>query len=93
MSEPMTTTSLCSSLKVSATALALQLAMQLTTGEVRLIGYDGYSGQVLSEKEVALSRENQDIFASYAKCAGKPLVSLSPSLYSELQVESIYQFI
>ena len=77
----------------SVTALALQLAMQLTEGDIRLIGYDGYPGQKLSEKEVALSRENQDIFASYAKHAGKPLVSFSPSLYSELQVESIYQFI
>lgn len=77
----------------SVTALALQLAMQLTTGDVWLIGYDGYPGQVLSEKEIALSRENQAIFTSYAKCAGKPLVSLSLSLYSELQVESIYQFI
>lgn len=77
----------------SVTALALQLALRLTTGDVWLIGYDGYPGQMLSEKEIALSHENQEIFSSYSEYTGKPLISLSPSLYPELQVESIYQLI
>lgn len=77
----------------SVTAIALELAMNLTDGNIYLAGYDGYPGQILSEKEMALSHENQSIFRAFSEHVGKPLVSLTPSLYPDLKVESIYQFI
>ena len=77
----------------SVTALALQLALVLTDGEIKIAGYDGYPGRILSEKEMALSHENQYIFAAFSGYKKAPLVSLTPSLYSELKVESVYQVI
>lgn len=77
----------------SVTTIALQLALGLTEGEVYVVGYDGYPGSVLSEKEMALSHENQTIFAAYRAKAGKTLKSLVPTLYKSLVVESVYQFV
>lgn len=78
--------------KDSVTTIALQTALNLAS-EIYLVGYDGYPGNVLSEKEVALTHENKTIFESYVKAKGEPLKSLTPSLYKELIVESVYQFI
>jgi len=79
--------------KDSVTTVALQLAMQLTDGEIYLVGYDGYAGNILSEKEFALTNENRTIFQAFNKSRDKKLKSLTPSLYKELEVVSIYQFI
>lgn len=79
--------------KDSVTTIALQLALNLTDGDIFVVGYDGYPGNVLSEKEVALTNENRTIFNAYQKVRGKRLKSLTPSLYGELEVESVYQFI
>ena len=67
--------------------------MNLTDGEVYLVGYDGYPGSVLSEKEVALTHENNEIFMGYALARGSQLKSLTPSIYRTLDVVSIYQLI
>lgn len=77
----------------SVTAIALQLARELTDGTVWIAGYDGYSGQTLSEKEMSLMRENRDVFATFVKVCGDRLVSLFPTLYDELKTESVYQFL
>ena len=77
----------------SCTTIAIQTALNLTNGEIYAVGYDGYPGSVLSEKEVALTHENKTIFEAYAKAKGKVLSSLTPSLYKELQIVSVYQFI
>lgn len=77
----------------SCTTLAIQTALNLCSGSIYIVGYDGYPSSILSEKEVALTNENRSIFSDYCKFTGKKLVSLTPSLYKELQVESIYQFI
>ncbi len=79
--------------KDSVTTIALQLAMNLTDGDIFVVGYDGYPGNVLSEKEVALTNENKTIFEAYYKSKGVQLKSLTPSLYKDLEVVSIYQFI
>ncbi|MBR6140780.1 MAG: aldolase catalytic domain-containing protein [Bacteroidaceae bacterium] len=79
--------------KDSVTAIAIQLSLKLTDGEVYLVGYDGYSGNVLSEKEVSLTHENNEIFISYAHTHGTQLKSLTPSIYHTLNVTSIYQLI
>lgn len=77
----------------SVTTIALQLALNLTDGEIFVVGYDGYPGNVLSEKEVDLTNENKTIFQAYAQARGKKLQSLTPSLYKELEIVSVYQFI
>ena len=77
----------------SVTSVALQLAMQLTDEEIYVVGYDGYPGQVLSEKEVTLTHENQTIFKAFEEYRGVKLKSLTPSLYNNLEITSIYQFI
>lgn len=77
----------------SCTTLAIQTAMEISHGDIFLVGYDGYPGSILSEKEMALSRENRSIFEAYEQVSNKPLVSLTPSLYKELTVKSVYQYI
>lgn len=79
--------------KDSVTTIALQLALDLTDGDIFLVGYDGYPGNVLSEKEVDLTNENKTIFRAYEVARGKKLHSLTPSLYKDLEIVSIYQFI
>lgn len=79
--------------KDSVTTIALQLAMNLTDGEIFVVGYDGYPGNILSEKEMALTNENKTIFNAFKRVRGKHLKSLTPSLYKELKVVSVYQFI
>ena len=79
--------------KDSSTTIAFQLALTIASGEIYTVGYDGYPGSVLSEKEMALTHENKTIFEAFAKANGGTLKSLTPSLYKELQVVSVYQFI
>ena len=79
--------------RTSITAIALQLASELSEGEVFLAGYDGYPGNVLSEKEATLTNENNSIFRDYAGKTGRKPVSLTPTIYKSLEVNSIYQLI
>lgn len=79
--------------KDSVTSLALQLAMQLSNNEIMLIGYDGYPGNVLSEKETVLTNENRAIFQAYYNAKGENLKSLTQTLYKDLDVTSVYQLI
>lgn len=74
----------------SCTAIAVQLAHLISEEEIDIIGYDGYNGVKLTEKEITLNKENKDIFELYQSNTNKRLVSLCPTLYSELKVESIY---
>lgn len=77
----------------SVTTIALQFSIGLTDGEVYVVGYDGYQGSVLSEKEMVLSNENQSIFSAYSTKTGRVLKSLVPTLYRGLAIESVYQFV
>ena len=77
----------------SCTTLAIQTALNICKGNIYIVGYDGYPGSVLSEKEVALSNENMALLQDSEKYTGKKMKSLTPSLYLELEVESIYQFL
>lgn len=77
----------------SCTALAIQTALNLSDGDIYVIGYDGYPGSVLSEKEVTLSNETKTLFRDYEKSTGTKMKSLTSSIYPELDVVSIYQFI
>lgn len=77
----------------SCTTLALQTALSLGAKEVNIIGYDGYMGAVLSEKEMDLSNENKTLFEFFKEIPNVKLISLTPSLYKSLEVQSIYQFL
>ncbi len=79
--------------KDSVTTIAIQLSLYLTDNEIYVVGYDGYPGNILSEKEVTLTQENKVIFGAYSTMKGDKIKSLTPSLYKELKVESVYQFI
>lgn len=79
--------------KDSVTTVALQTSLQLSKGDVYMVGYDGYPGNILSEKEMDLTHENITIFEAFKKFTGKEIKSLTPSLYKELIIESVYQFI
>ena len=74
----------------SCTTIALQLAHDLSANSVYVVGYDGYAGSALSEKEIALNKENREIFELYNQITGRQLVSRLPTLYGELEVDSIY---
>lgn len=77
----------------SSTAISLQLALNLSDSEIFVAGYDGYPGSILSEKETELSRENRDLFTAYQNYTGKSLLSLTPSIYRELETKSVYQYL
>jgi 4-hydroxy 2-oxovalerate aldolase len=77
----------------SCTALAIQTALNICNGKIFVVGYDGYPGSVLSEKEVSLSSENRTLFKNYEKVKGEKMISLTPTIYPELNVKSVYQFI
>jgi 4-hydroxy 2-oxovalerate aldolase len=77
----------------SCTTIALQLALDISSASIYTVGYDGYPGSILSEKEMALTVENRAIFDSYASFTSSKLKSLTPSLYRGLDVESLYQYI
>lgn len=77
----------------SCTAIALQIALDLEAKDIFVIGYDGYKGEVLSEKEMDLTNENRTLFNGFVTYFNKPLISLTDTLYKELEVKSIYQFI
>lgn len=76
----------------SCTTVALQIAIELKSKRVNIVGYDGYRGQMLSDKELTLTRENRELFETFSKNIGT-LYSLTPSLFDALISESIYQLI
>ena len=77
----------------SCTTVALQTAIELSPERVFIVGYDGYRGQVLSDKEMELSNENRQLFNQFEGFTSKLLVSLTPSIYRSLHVKSIYQYL
>lgn len=77
----------------SCTTVALQTAIELSPSNVFIVGYDGYRGQVLSDKEMELSSENRTLFSQFEKFTSIPLISLTPSIYRSLHVKSIYQYL
>jgi 4-hydroxy 2-oxovalerate aldolase len=77
----------------SCTTIALQAAAFFCDTDVFVIGYDGYIGNVLSDKETALLYENRLLFSVFKCFYKRSLISLTPSLYKELDVKSVYQYI
>lgn len=77
----------------SCTTVALQTALLLGVKETYVVGYDGYKGEVLSEKEMELSNENKILFEEFKRVGCHEIVSLTPSLYKSLTVKSVYQYL
>lgn len=74
--------------KDSCTSLALQLALDLNAQNIYMVGYDGYPNG-LSQKENDLSKENEILISEFIKNK-QQLISLTPTLYNDLSIESIY---
>ena len=75
----------------SCTTVAIETAINLSSKNIYIVGYDGYPSSILSEKEMALTIENRTLFADYHQYTGNKLESLTQSLYDELEVVSVYQ--
>jgi 4-hydroxy 2-oxovalerate aldolase len=75
------------------TTMALQAAAICCTSKIFIVGYDGYTGNILSEKEMALSNENRFLFTEFQNYYSWPLISLTPTLYKELMTQSLYQYV
>ena len=76
--------------KDSCTAVALQMAVEMSPDRVYVVGYDGYKADSASDKAHDLSLENSALFAEYIR-SGRVLVSITPTLYKELKTISLYQ--
>ncbi|MFN5031243.1 MAG: aldolase catalytic domain-containing protein [Flavobacteriia bacterium] len=74
----------------SHTALALQTCLNLQPENIFLAGYDGYFGSELNVLDRLLTKENETLFSEFIEFTGLNLVSLCPTLYSSLNISSVY---
>ena len=74
------------------TALALQTSLNLGCSTVYLVGYDGYEGVELSQREIELFNENEQQFDMFTKGTNLDLISLTSTKYKNLQKSSVYSF-
>lgn len=77
----------------SCTALAIQTAANLAKGNIYVVGYDGYSSSMISDKESVLMTENSMLFEDFFKHTGNRLISITPTLYGEMEGQSVYQYL
>ncbi len=76
--------------KTSATAMAIQIAVQLMAKELFLTGYDGY-GEAVTKDQLELFDENQFIF-DHLKEGQHELAAVTPTFYA-LPSKSIFSLI
>lgn len=81
------------SFKDSCTAVALKMAVECNAKDVFVVGYDGYRGEILSEKDANLSLENRTLLEDFKAFTGVQPISLTPTLYKSMEVKSIYQYL
>jgi 4-hydroxy 2-oxovalerate aldolase len=75
----------------SHTSLAIQTAMALHVNEVYIIGYDGYDGLAISNREQDLIDENNTLFR-YAAEHFNTFKALTATRYNIQDQASVYQF-
>jgi len=75
----------------SVTALSIQTAIELGAKEIFFIGYDGYLG-LASANEFDLFNENEILFKKINEL-GVLFCSLTPTKYSELPAQSVYELL
>ena len=78
--------------KDTHTALAIQTAMELSVNRLYIVGYDGYSGASIGQKEQEFFMENQYLFGQSASM-GLECISLTETKYNKLNQESIFSYI
>ena len=71
------------------TALAIQVALNCKPSKVLFAGYDGYSADSLTRKEIQLNKENEYLFGQLKK-QNIPFVSLTKSSYAVPSNENIF---
>ena len=74
----------------SHTAIALQATINLAASSIEIIGYDGYSNTLAGQKEQELFIENEYLFKKYLESFGTEIRSLTPTVYEQLEIDSIY---
>ncbi|MFL2591330.1 MAG: hypothetical protein ACJ0PY_05710 [Flavobacteriaceae bacterium] len=75
-------------------AVTLQACIELGGEELYLIGFDGYSTNNIQKREVFLMKENQLIFDFFkSKKPNVKILSLTPTVYREIEVSSLYTFL
>ena len=70
--------------KDSHTAIALQIASEISPKELLIVGYDGYSFNELTEKELILNKENDYLF----KIAESKFTSLNSLTKTSYEINS-----
>ena len=75
--------------KDSHTAIALQAILNFNVQQCYAVGFDGYSGALMGDKEKDLLRENEYLFQKFNELSGQ-IISLTPTNYSSLKVSSVY---
>jgi 4-hydroxy 2-oxovalerate aldolase len=76
----------------SHTAIALQTAMLLGAKTAYFVGYDGYQGSTIAQKDQELFTENTKLFEDATRNELK-CTSLTPTKYGALNFSNVYQFI
>lgn len=76
----------------SHTAISLQAIINFDVDEVYAVGFDGYKGAVIGDKEKDLLKENDYLFKKFKDTFSK-IVSLTPTEYTQLETASVYNFI
>jgi 4-hydroxy 2-oxovalerate aldolase len=79
-------------LKDTHTTLALQTAIDLGAESIYVVGYDGYEGDNLGQKELELLSENELLFENFTNFTNLELTSLTSTKYKNLRKESIYSY-
>ncbi|MEX2437632.1 MAG: aldolase catalytic domain-containing protein [Candidatus Babeliales bacterium] len=75
----------------SHTAISLQTALELGVEEIYSVGFDGYNGEMIGEKEKDLLKENSYLFERFSK---KQIIrSLTQTQYNELEAGSVYSLV
>ncbi|GAB2770364.1 aldolase catalytic domain-containing protein [Salinimicrobium soli] len=76
----------------SVTSLAIETALTLGVEKLYFAGYDGYLGEIKTQ-ELELFNENEYIFKSLKKNGKVTPVSITPTLYDNLEPQSVFALI
>jgi 4-hydroxy 2-oxovalerate aldolase len=76
----------------SQTAMALELALSFNCHSIFVAGYDGYTGTAITEKDQDLFIENEHLFQMISSSTIS-IESITPTRYSNLKNQSIYQYL
>lgn len=76
----------------SATSLAIETALKMGVKKFYFAGFDGYKGDI-KEQELELFNENDYLFSQLKTNSSKNPVSITPTLYRELEHQSVFSLI